>query len=58
MNDLLGGVFPVSFAVIERVGWILLHSIWQLAFVAIVAALFLRIVSHAGRHPVTESWLG
>jgi beta-lactamase regulating signal transducer with metallopeptidase domain len=42
MTVLFGTAWPISEAVVERLGWVLVHSLWQFALVAILAGIFLR----------------
>src|SRR5262245_52594811 len=42
MNSLLVFELPISESAIERLGWALVHSFWQFAVVALVAAVVVR----------------
>src|SRR5688572_21279712 len=42
MNALLAFEWPFSESVIERLGWVLVHSLWQFALVALLAGMFVR----------------
>lgn len=44
MNVLLAFAWPVSNSVIERLGWVLLHSLWQFALVSLLAAMAVRVL--------------
>ena len=45
MNGLFRNGVSLSPDLVERFAWVLLHTLWQFSFVALVAALALRIVS-------------
>jgi beta-lactamase regulating signal transducer with metallopeptidase domain len=38
----VGVAWPISEAVVERLGWVLVHSLWQFALVALLAGAFVR----------------
>ena len=42
MNLLLAFEGPISEIVVERLGWVLLHSLWQFALVALIAGITAR----------------
>ncbi len=42
MNALLAFAWPFSTSVVERLGWVLVHSLWQFALVALVAGVAVR----------------
>lgn len=42
MNALRALVWPISEAVVERLGWVLVHSLWQLALAGLLAAVAAR----------------
>jgi beta-lactamase regulating signal transducer with metallopeptidase domain len=42
MTVLLGTAWPISEPVVERLGWVLVHSLWQFALVALLAGAFMR----------------
>src|SRR5262249_19423572 len=42
MNSLLAFELPFSESAIERLGWVLVHSFWQFAVVALLSAVVVR----------------
>jgi hypothetical protein len=42
MNVLLGFAWPISESVVERLGWTLVHSLWQFALAALLASMAVR----------------
>src|SRR4051794_33960095 len=42
MTGLLGTAWPISESVVERLGWVLVHSLWQFALVALLAGAVTR----------------
>jgi osmotically-inducible protein OsmY len=55
MSVLLAFEWPIAEAVVERLGWVLVHSLWQFAFVALLAGVTvqaLRRCSAATRYGV------
>src|SRR5437868_241417 len=42
MNTLLAFLWPFSPSLSERLGWVLVHSLWQFALVALVAGVAVR----------------
>jgi len=42
MKVLLGFAWPISESVVERLGWVLVHSLWQFALAALLAGLAVR----------------
>ena len=42
MTVLLGTAWPISESVVERLGWVLVHSLWQFALVALLAGALVR----------------
>ena len=42
MNILFDFAWPISATLVERLGWVLVHSLWQLAAVALLAGLAVR----------------
>lgn len=47
MNALLGFSSLVSAGMIERLGWVLLHSLWQFALLALAASAIARAFRHS-----------
>ena len=61
MNSLLVFELPISEAVVERLGWALIHSLWQLTLVALVAGAIFRALrrrSAATRYVVLVAAMG
>src|SRR5260370_25282183 len=55
MKALLGLAWPISESMVERLGWVLVHSLWQFALVALLAGLVVRAMrrsSAAARYGV------
>lgn len=46
MNHLLQMTWPISEAGIERLGWVLVHSLWQFSLLTLLTALILRTQRH------------
>src|SRR5262245_33111453 len=46
MNMLRIFAWPISEAFVERLGWMLVHSLWQFALVALLASLSVRAMRH------------
>ncbi|MCA9216999.1 MAG: M56 family metallopeptidase, partial [Planctomycetales bacterium] len=46
MNGLIAGGLSLSPQFVERVAWVLLHTIWQFSVAALAAALVLQVVNH------------
>lgn len=44
MNALLTVQWPFSDAFLERVGWVLVHSLWQFALPGLLAAAFMQLM--------------
>jgi beta-lactamase regulating signal transducer with metallopeptidase domain len=44
MSSILVWPWPNAATVVERLGWVLLHSLWQLALVAILAGVCVRVL--------------
>lgn len=44
MNALFAMELPVSEIIVERLGWVLVHSLWQFALVAVLVGLTMRIM--------------
>ncbi len=42
MNALLAVQWPFSDVFVERVGWVLVHSLWQFALLGLLAAALMR----------------
>jgi hypothetical protein len=42
MTVLLGTAWPISESVVQRLGWVLVHSLWQFGLVALLAGAFVR----------------
>src|SRR5260370_42513822 len=42
MNPLLASDMPFSITAVERLGWVLVHSLWQFAIVALIAGVAVR----------------
>src|SRR5437899_1130054 len=42
MNPLLAFDMPFSITAVERLGWVLVHSLWQFAVAALIAAVVVR----------------
>lgn len=55
MKALLGFAWPISESMVERLGWVLVHSLWQFALFALLAGLAIRALrrsSSAARYVV------
>ena len=46
MNSLLAVQWPFSDSIVERIGWVLVHSVWQFVVLGLVAVIFLRLLRH------------
>ncbi len=46
MNDPLYFAWPFSQIVVERIGWMLVHSLWQFALVALLAGALVQAMRH------------
>lgn len=44
MNALLAVQWPLSETIVERLGWVLVHSLWQFAVLGLIAAIILRLL--------------
>src|SRR5262245_57546531 len=53
MTGLLGTAWPLSESVVERLGWVLVHSLWQFALVALLAGAWGRALR---RHSATTRY--
>ena len=42
MNVLLAFAWPISESLVERLGWVLVHSLWQFALAALLASVAVR----------------
>ena len=47
MNALLAVQSPFSQSIVERLGWVLVHSLWQFAVLGLVVGIFLRLLRHS-----------
>src|SRR5689334_1881014 len=45
----------LSAAFVERLGWVLVHSVWQFAFIALAALVLQRVLQRASS--ATRYWL-
>src|SRR3954469_3377156 len=47
--------FHLSAAVVERLGWVLVHSVWQFALIALAALVLQRVMQRASS--ATRYWV-
>jgi len=60
MNGLQAYAWPISESAVERLGWVLMHSLWQLSLMALLAAAAVRALrrsSAAARYGVLAAAL-